>query len=281
MLLMVIVVFAVIFLMWITSFRKTGDRDSKRNYRQWNHYETTDGADFEKIIEFKLSRLEKAGGLVLSNCYFRLNGQATTEIDHILIFRSGVYVIECKDYSGWIFGTGKNENWTQTLPPNRRDGESVKNSFYNPIKQNANHIRIVRNKLHCNRTIPFHNIIVFDDNCTLKRIDNTCGAYVINACRLYETINAIDQKVGSELTMSDVQDIYIHLKGDSESDDSVKAEHILYVNRIKNQKMNEKYSTYKTCPRCGYPLVLRNGQYGRFYGCSRYPNCKYTKQSNV
>lgn len=31
------------------------------------------------------------------------------------------------------------------------------------------------------------------------------------------------------------------------------------------------------CPRCGGILRLINGKYGKFFGCSRYPNCKFTK----
>ena len=32
------------------------------------------------------------------------------------------------------------------------------------------------------------------------------------------------------------------------------------------------------CPKCGGNLVLRNGKYGSFYGCSHYPTCKFTKK---
>ncbi len=31
------------------------------------------------------------------------------------------------------------------------------------------------------------------------------------------------------------------------------------------------------CPRCGDELVLRNGKYGYFFGCSNYPKCRYTE----
>ncbi|MDZ7793900.1 MAG: topoisomerase DNA-binding C4 zinc finger domain-containing protein [Spirochaetia bacterium] len=31
------------------------------------------------------------------------------------------------------------------------------------------------------------------------------------------------------------------------------------------------------CPRCGGNLLVRNGPYGKFYGCSNYPNCRYKK----
>ena len=32
-------------------------------------------------------------------------GTGTTQIDHILLSRFGVFVIETKDYTGWIFGS--------------------------------------------------------------------------------------------------------------------------------------------------------------------------------
>jgi len=43
---------------------------------------------------------------------------------------------------------------------------------------------------------------------------------------------------------------------------------------------NSKIETIKieeTCPKCGAKLVLRNGRYGAFYGCSNYPKCKFIK----
>ena len=33
----------------------------------------------------------------------------------------------------------------------------------------------------------------------------------------------------------------------------------------------------KKCPRCGKILKMRNGRFGTFYGCSGYPECKYTE----
>ncbi len=34
----------------------------------------------------------------------------------------------------------------------------------------------------------------------------------------------------------------------------------------------------EVCPKCGSPLVLKVGRYGRFIACSNYPNCNYTKR---
>ena len=36
-------------------------------------------------------------------------------------------------------------------------------------------------------------------------------------------------------------------------------------------------TTEETCPDCGAPLTVRSGRLGRFYGCSAYPKCKYTR----
>ncbi|MEG2417709.1 MAG: topoisomerase DNA-binding C4 zinc finger domain-containing protein [Eubacterium sp.] len=48
--------------------------------------------------------------------------------------------------------------------------------------------------------------------------------------------------------------------------------------------IHEKINTEKAkaeagiCPRCGAPLVRREGKYGAFQGCSGYPKCRYTKK---
>jgi len=52
--------------------------------------------------------------------------------------------------------------------------------------------------------------------------------------------------------------------------------------RTNNQKtfvkeQDKKSQENKKCPKCNNNLVLRNGKFGEFYGCSSYPACKYTK----
>ena len=41
--------------------------------------------------------------------------------------------------------------------------------------------------------------------------------------------------------------------------------------------LNEKLNSQPKCPRCGSILMKRNGKYGEFLGCIRYPDCKYTQ----
>jgi DNA topoisomerase-1 len=35
--------------------------------------------------------------------------------------------------------------------------------------------------------------------------------------------------------------------------------------------------TDKICPKCGFPLIERLGRFGRFYACSKFPECKHTE----
>ena len=64
----------------------------------------------------------------------------TTQVDHILVSRFGVFVIETKDYKGWIFANANHANWTQVL-------FKWKFKFQNPIFQNIRHVRAVQGLL--------------------------------------------------------------------------------------------------------------------------------------
>lgn len=46
---------------------------------------------------------------------------------------------------------------------------------------------------------------------------------------------------------------------------------------IQGIKTKQENLEKRICPRCGGKLILRKGEYGEFYGCSKYPNCKFTK----
>lgn len=49
----------------------------------------------------------------------------------------------------------------------------------------------------------------------------------------------------------------------------------------KEKEVPDKRSTYektnKKCPKCGAPLIIKLGRYGKFYACSAFPKCKYTE----
>jgi DNA topoisomerase-1 len=56
-----------------------------------------------------------------------------------------------------------------------------------------------------------------------------------------------------------------------------------FIHRIEEIKETVKRSdvtsetTEEVCPKCGKPLVIRLGRRGRFYGCTGYPECDYTR----
>lgn len=96
--------------------------------------------DGEAHLSKEIQRLFCAPDYHLMNHVTLKLEDGTTQIDHILISRFGVFVIETKNYSGWIFANSKHANWTQVI-------FHVKSQFQNPIFQNFRHVRAVQEKL--------------------------------------------------------------------------------------------------------------------------------------
>ena len=76
---------------------------------------------------------------LMNNVTLRMK-DGMTQIDHVLVSKYGVFVIETKDYKGWIFADAKQSNWTQVL-------FKRKFRFQNPIFQNYRHIRAIQDSL--------------------------------------------------------------------------------------------------------------------------------------
>jgi len=88
-------------------------------------------------------------------------GDGTTQIDHILVSRFGVFVIETKDYTGWIFGNADHATWTQAT---FRD----KYKFQNPIHQNYGHVLAVQALLDFVPSTAIHSAVVFVGDAEFK-----------------------------------------------------------------------------------------------------------------
>lgn len=78
----------------------------------------------------------------------------TTQIDHVLVSTKGVFVIETKNYSGWIFGEEKAKQWTQVF-------YRVKNKFQNPLHQNFKHLKVIQNELDFLPKEHIHSLVIF------------------------------------------------------------------------------------------------------------------------
>lgn len=85
----------------------------------------------------------------------------TTQVDHILVSRFGVFVIETKDYKGWIFANTMQANWTQVLFRH-------KFKFQNPIRQNFRHVRAVQDVLDFLPPSAIKSIVVFTGEAKFK-----------------------------------------------------------------------------------------------------------------
>lgn len=107
--------------------------------------------------ELNLTRLFGRHGKVLRNVYIPKDDGTTSEIDLVFITQKGIFVIESKNYSGWIFGNEKDNSWTVSMVGGK------KYKFYNPIKQNRKHIKWLYNYIQMD--IPTFSMIVFSDRC--------------------------------------------------------------------------------------------------------------------
>ncbi len=84
----------------------------------------------------------------------------TTQIDHVLLSRFGIFVIETKNYNGWIFGSENQKSWTQVLHGKR-------NTFQNPLHQNYRHTKTLAEHLQVEHS-KIHSIVFFIGDAELK-----------------------------------------------------------------------------------------------------------------
>ena len=196
--------------------------------------------------------------IVLKDILIKSSNGYTSQIDELVLSEYGLFVIETKNYKGWIFGNEKAENWTQVI-------YKEKHTFRNPIKQNWSHIYALKSLLSDYPNIKYHPIVVFSGNATLKSIESSIP--VIYSNKLNSTI----RKLSFEkcLSIDELNKIQTILESSELKERNARKEH------IKNIKQNVREKKIKManliCPRCNGELKLRNGRNGKFYGCSNYP----------
>ena len=185
----------------------------------------------EKLIEEVLEQFEKKKyniyGRTLKNVYIPKTDSSTSEIDVLYITSKGIFVIESKNYSGWIFGREQDRLWTVTLSSGKNG--VTKNTFYNPIKQNNGHIEYLKDylkKIYPDKCLEYFSVIVFSDRCTLKSVPDNSQSPVIHRYQLFDTIKQILESKKVILTNAQIDDIYKELKKLTDVSDDVKNAHI-------------------------------------------------------
>lgn len=163
--------------------------------------------------------LSKISGYKLLNDIMIRKENGTSQIDHILVGKKGVFVIETKDYSGTIRGEEYSKYWTQTI--NKR-----KNNFYNPIRQNYGHIKSVE-KLIKEKDI-YISLIVFTNKSELKGLKTKTP--VIQVKKLKKFIRKYKSNI--KLSNEQIEDIYKCLKRGNVQSSRVRRKHVKRI--IKN-----------------------------------------------
>ena len=115
----------------------------------------------EALLAHGLSEVFVAPDYHLMNHITLPLGDGTTQIDYILVSRYGVFVLETKDYKGWIFGSPKHATWTQVLFKRRF-------KFQNPMQQNQLHVRAVRDLLDFLPPETVKSLVVFTGDAVFK-----------------------------------------------------------------------------------------------------------------
>ena len=212
----------------------------------------------ELKVRIHLGKTKPGTQYVVNNIMFQTEDGKSSQVDHVLINKNGVFVIETKNYAGRIYGNEKQHEWTQVFNYGKN-----KFHFYNPIKQNATHMYRLKEAIGDN--IYMKSIIVFVQNNTAYIESNK--VYTIR-----EMKTAIRNTQSHQLSVETMESIYNKLMDLKNGKTISKKEHINNIDKmLYDIELNN-------CPRCGGKLIERNGKNGKFYGCSNYPKCKFTKK---
>lgn len=213
----------------------------------------------EAAVAGVLSALPAHEYRVLHNVMLRTK-RGTSQIDHIVVSVYGIFVIETKNYKGWITGSEYGDQWTENI-------YGKKYRFYNPLKQNYGHVKVLQQLLELPET-SFIPIVVFSRRAELKV---KTSKPVVYTSGLKKEIESHHEK---KLTPAMLSALASKIEsGNVDSKENRKS----HVAGVRSQIKAEKADVARgVCPRCGGPLTERKGKYGLFLGCGNYPKCRYT-----
>jgi hypothetical protein len=221
------------------------------------------GSVGESRVARRLGRLNRDEHKVFNDIIIKSNNKSC-QIDHVVVSIYGIYVIETKHYKGWIHGHENSEYWTQTF-------YRSKTKFNNPIRQNKGHIYALKGVLSEFLGIQYHPIIVFSGSATLKNVYTETP--VIYVHQLIRTLK--EKRNNPHISTKQVEYIANKLKTVMANDGTARKHHARQVRaQVSIRKKKEKALI---CPRCDHALLLRRGQYGKFYGCANFPVCTYSR----
>ena len=208
----------------------------------------------EFYVKNQIKKLPKDKYLIINNLMIVVNN-VSYQIDHVIISPYGIFVIETKQYNGYITGSEYDKKWKQN------------NKYYinNPIHQNYGHVKALQELLNIEDS-KFIPIVCIPSKA---KVNIKSKNHVLRIYNLNSTILSYQEKV-----LDNYNEIYTKLLKENIKDKEIKREHVKYAKNIKETK---ELNDINKCPKCGGQLVKRKGKYGEFIGCSNYPKCRYTK----
>lgn len=161
---------------------------------------------------------------ILRNTYLKFNNYDTTEIDIIIISEYGIFVIENKNYSGWVFGDFKNDKWTNSYP------NGTKYQFYNPLKQNYTHINVLKKYIDEKYHNMIYSYIVFNGKCELKKVPyNSEFIKVMKSNQIFDILS--ESLKNKCMTVEEIELLYNNIKFYDVNSDAVRINHKEAVNK--------------------------------------------------
>ncbi|MDC4168721.1 NERD domain-containing protein [Photobacterium damselae] len=220
----------------------------------------------EFLVNRLLSKLPESDYTLIKDVTLPTS-DGTTQVDHIVVSKYGIFVVETKNMKGWIFGSARQKLWTQKIYRHS-------SKFQNPLHQNYKHIKALETLLGCSSDY-LHSVIVFIGDSTFKTEMPPNVTYARGSIRYIQQFNKVvfSDKDYARLTDSINQ---IKLKRGVITD----LKHRNHVKEIVASKVSSNQ-----CPRCGSEMVLRETKRGenigkQFWGCSTFPKCRAVKQLN-
>ena len=198
----------------------------------------------------------------------------STQIDHIVVSPHGIFVIETKNYGGWIFGKQHDKMWTQKFP--RRSS-----AFQNPLRQNYKHVRTLADLLELGDACLF-SLVVFVGSAEFKT------AMPENVTKLGGCIAYIRRRSAVLLSAAQVDEALARIaSGRLAPSLATQRAHVKHVRaRVAGKRREEpvlqpvEAPAAPACPLCGAALhryMYKTGTKAglSFEGCERFPACTH------
>jgi hypothetical protein len=209
--------------------------------------------------------------------------KGTTQIDHIIVSKFGIFVIETKNYKGWIFADAKSAKWTQV-------NYKQKHQFQNPLRQNYAHICALSELLDLPKEKILGVVCFMGDAKFKKGIPEGVfleGSYV-NHIQSFQTpifseaeVADLIQRIESDRMERGFKTNRAHVQNLRNREAPAPLSENNGPSQAQERSLAQVCQSIdqRICPKCGAEMVLRTAKRGanagnQFWGCSNYPACR-------